>query len=1096
MQTQQQQDDIISCRTGHSLQDHLYKVFKCSMERRPSIQCFAYTSSGHPESGSTVGAEAQSELLHQLLESLRLSMDVLAPVKVLSAAGDRGRDDRTATPYMGGGVNAVAAAGSGCNWGGSISGVHDGDDGSNVVAVDGVPWVGYGGGGGTGCGGGSGSLKRSVCGAGAIELPSLNMSESLQSLGPEDLNKVLLGPAPAPQSAVVDAPASSDSDMRCQLNQTSAANPTNPTISTVPVAPTDVTATDIDDTVMSCSSGSAYGRTLPADYNAVTRSLYRYVPYGPHTSTTGGVTLQPQVPYVPKPNAAAVGAATSSAIAYLPYRTLDPPPYASGCSTISSGTGATGAPEPAPTFSVTASVDTQSAPLLPMASSPKQHQRRLQQQYNAVQLPGAQQLPNEYGHDEQYEDHDRYKQYTQRWYEERQYEEQRYEDYVQRQQYAQVQLYAQRQYGTPQHEQLQPEQYRHDEQYEQYEQYRRHGQYQPYERHEYECEIERNPGGTQSRRGSPTQLLVSREGATDRSRSGEVYGKARPTGAPRNKRAAEVPPTSEMEMGGDVAAVAAMEAPPPAEARVSDDERSDSRRMMSEVRHEDCEWSRQDEGMSETIEGCAAALRCLRRFTRSQVAAAAAAIDHASYLDAAVQQLDELHLQKPDVLGEAEAGPEAAAAAVVSPCEEAIAAAAAGGGAGGKVAVSEDSAMAPPSSEMRTAVRTQLERSAARSAAAKAFLAETNQVVRDLLTHMGFNAVQVENALNGSTSGFFETAANIVTMVMHLKASMFSLYVRHLETRPEDLGADSRGDGDGDSSSSAGRGGGSDGGSSHGGRGSDGGGISDCGPGSDGSDGSRYSSGSSSGRGSDGGDVSRHGGIGVIGNSGERGSGVDDGSANLSIAEAVATELQLRSGISETLLNMLEDKFKSSACHMWALSNIMNPRPPRSVKALLASYTGRSKKQVADWFTNWRARHWRPTILSMPLHQRIRLGIATARRIGFPGGPRRLSCHGDAFDVMGNGGGVDSNRTGCVGDGNFQRLLCPLSPSTTTEDEEDDGDDAMEEDLFGILYGNDPMVDEEDEEEDEEEDADANVNGHNGSDVAAPPMRGRAWLSE
>ncbi|GLI62458.1 hypothetical protein VaNZ11_005089, partial [Volvox africanus] len=215
----------------------------------------------------------------------------------------------------------------------------------------------------------------------------------------------------------------------------------------------------------------------------------------------------------------------------------------------------------------------------------------------------------------------------------------------------------------------------------------------------------------------------------------------------------------------------------------------------------------------------------------------------------------------------------------------------------------------------------------------------------------------------------------------------------------------------------------------------------------------------------------------------------------LTIAEAVATELQLHHGIAETLLGMLEDKFKSSACHMWALSNIMNPRPPCSVKALLASYTGRSQKQVTDWFTNWRARHWRPTILSMPLHQRIRLGIAASRRFGRTTWTRRLSCHGDAFGPVGGGDDGDGGRiggdvssVGSIGAG-FRRFMYPLSPSTTTEDEEEDGDDPME-DLYGILYGNDPMVDEYDDDDD--------VGGYEyGCDGgAAPLMPGQPWLSD
>ncbi|GLI62456.1 hypothetical protein VaNZ11_005086, partial [Volvox africanus] len=167
------------------------------MEQLRPIQNIAYT---HPnaESGPTLGAEVQNDLFRQLLESLRLSMDVPAPI--LPAGGVRGRDSSTATPYLAGGVNPVAVAGSGCSRGGSGSG------GSNGAAVESVPWVACGGGVGTdyhgrggccSCDGGNESLKSSASGVVAVEIPSLNPgSEALGLIRPEELKKVLEGPGP------------------------------------------------------------------------------------------------------------------------------------------------------------------------------------------------------------------------------------------------------------------------------------------------------------------------------------------------------------------------------------------------------------------------------------------------------------------------------------------------------------------------------------------------------------------------------------------------------------------------------------------------------------------------------------------------------------------------------------------------------------------------------------------------------------------------------------------------------------------------------------------------------------------------------------
>ncbi|GIL59168.1 hypothetical protein Vafri_14079 [Volvox africanus] len=582
-------------------------------------------------------------------------------------------------------------------------------------------------------------------------------------------------------------------DERCSLRTyTSAAAPmntNNPSVTVVHTAATastaaaaaKTTATGSDDIIMSCSSGGAYDRILPDDYNTVTRSV-SYAPYGSRTSAAGGVTRRLPVPYMTKPNA------NTSDIAHRPYRALQPPQNASGCSTVSTGTGATGPPEPASkTVSVEAIFDTQQdISLLPKTSLSKQYQRRQQQQhYNSGQHAGAQRPYDQYECDEQFQGHDRYKQYTQRWYEERQYEEQRYEHYVQRQQYEQCQRDAQRHYGQPQHEQ--------------------HESYRQHEGHE--NTMDRSLCEAWFSGGISTQLVASREGTSGPASSGDMYGKARATGGPRNKRPAEVALASEVEMdaAAAAAAAAAMEVPAAAAVARASDEKSDNH--LSHLSPDHCDGSLQDEGMSvcssrcavrcartaytytytydinmyiwihlttntspkvqsfterraylpspiphplsanvlapyvpnqETIEGCVAALRCLRRFKQSRIAAAAAAIDNASYFDSVVRQLDGLQLG-PDVPGEAEAVAQAAAAtaAAAAPPQDDVAAPAAAAGGGCTAAAKEESAVAePPPSETRTVVRTQLERSAARSTAARAFLTEANRMVSPSRTLM------------------------------------------------------------------------------------------------------------------------------------------------------------------------------------------------------------------------------------------------------------------------------------------------------------------------------------------------------------------------
>eukprot|EP00983_Pelagomonas_calceolata_P113923 1160039-Pelagomonas_calceolata.AAC.2 len=106
-------------------------------------------------------------------------------------------------------------------------------------------------------------------------------------------------------------------------------------------------------------------------------------------------------------------------------------------------------------------------------------------------------------------------------------------------------------------------------------------------------------------------------------------------------------------------------------------------------------------------------------------------------------------------------------------------------------------------------------------------------------------------------------------------------------------------------------------------------------------------------------------------------------------------------------------RFRSCALDLWALMHVMDPRPDGTLKDNLATYTGRTRKQarmhvviccdrltckrsacsngqhcpkflsrvhiidgippaqVTDWFTNWRARHWKTVVqgIGMSLDQ-------------------------------------------------------------------------------------------------------------------------------
>ncbi len=78
--------------------------------------------------------------------------------------------------------------------------------------------------------------------------------------------------------------------------------------------------------------------------------------------------------------------------------------------------------------------------------------------------------------------------------------------------------------------------------------------------------------------------------------------------------------------------------------------------------------------------------------------------------------------------------------------------------------------------------------------------------------------------------------------------------------------------------------------------------------------------------------------------------------------EAFGASLAMSLNTPAWIEQRFQRQLATCACQLWALMNLVQPRPTRAVKEGLASYTGRSVKQVTDWFTNWRARHWKKII--------------------------------------------------------------------------------------------------------------------------------------
>ncbi|KXZ41783.1 GSP1 protein [Gonium pectorale] len=293
-----------------------------------------------------------------------------------------------------------------------------------------------------------------------------------------------------------------------------------------------------------------------------------------------------------------------------------------------------------------------------------------------------------------------------------------------------------------------------------------------------------------------------------------------------------------------------------------------------------------------------------------------------SYLAATVQLLHDCKLYSPDL----------APAPTVTHAALGAATAGSGAGVGGGLAA----APAP------VLVWTETERRAAQSAAVSRFMVQSDRLITELLTHLGFSEAQAEAAIQGSLSAFPGAAANVVNLVLRLRSSLLSAYIRHLDT-----------------------------GAAAASRGSSGGGDSD---------------------------------------------------AVLSEPAAALAQLQVHSGVADSLLQMLRARFRSSACQLWALANIVDPRPPRPIKLSLAAYTGKTSKQVTDWFTNWRARHWRPTIMALDVEGSAGAGGkdvgATGAGRGGGGGDRAvrrrdLAEEADEYgDAEGDFGGGESGGRG------------------------------------------------------------------------------------
>lgn len=84
-----------------------------------------------------------------------------------------------------------------------------------------------------------------------------------------------------------------------------------------------------------------------------------------------------------------------------------------------------------------------------------------------------------------------------------------------------------------------------------------------------------------------------------------------------------------------------------------------------------------------------------------------------------------------------------------------------------------------------------------------------------------------------------------------------------------------------------------------------------------------------------------------------------EGTANASgVARAVCTAVDLEGKVARTL----REAYQGMACKVWIRLHYMHPYITTADKRLLAAYVGVSDRQITDFLTNWRARHWRKEI--------------------------------------------------------------------------------------------------------------------------------------
>lgn len=83
------------------------------------------------------------------------------------------------------------------------------------------------------------------------------------------------------------------------------------------------------------------------------------------------------------------------------------------------------------------------------------------------------------------------------------------------------------------------------------------------------------------------------------------------------------------------------------------------------------------------------------------------------------------------------------------------------------------------------------------------------------------------------------------------------------------------------------------------------------------------------------------------------------------LAALMHSSLVLSLDTGTRLVGQFEGQLQACAIQLWALMNIHDPKPSRAVKEGLAEYVGRSAKSVNDFYTNWRARHWKRFMQSM-----------------------------------------------------------------------------------------------------------------------------------